>query len=98
MAPLAVRPDYQKRRIGSKLKESGVQQLSRLGVDIIFVYGDPKYCSKFGFNVDAAERYIPPHKLQYPFGWQGIALSECSVGKSSVKIVCVTSLNDPVLR
>ena len=42
LAPLAVKPDYQKRRIGSKLIESGVQQLSRMGVDIIFVYGDPK--------------------------------------------------------
>lgn len=97
LAPLAVKPDYQKRRIGSKLIESGVQQLSRMGVDIIFVYGDPKYYSKFGFSVDAAERYIPPHKLQYPFGWQGIALRECSVGKSSVKIVCVTCLDDPTL-
>ena len=97
LAPLGVKPDYQKRRIGSKLIESGIHQLSRMGVEIIFVYGDPKYYSKFGFSVDAAERYIPPYKLQYPFGWQGIALNKCSAGKSSANIVCVTSLRDPAL-
>jgi putative acetyltransferase len=97
LAPLGVKPDYQKRRIGSKLIESGMQQLSRMGVDILFVYGDPKYYSKFGFSVDAAERYIPPYKLQYPFGWQGIALKECSTERSPIKIGCVTSLCDPAL-
>ena len=97
LAPLGVKPDYQKRRIGSKLIESGMQQLSRMGVDILFVYGDPKYYSRFGFSVDAAECYIPPYRLEYPFGWQGIALSECSARKSSIKIACVTSLCDPAL-
>jgi putative acetyltransferase len=97
LAPLGVKPDYQKRHIGSKLIESGMQQLSGMGVDILFVYGDPMYYSKFGFRVDAAERYIPPYKLQYPFGWQGIALKECSIGNSSIKIACVTSLCEPAL-
>jgi putative acetyltransferase len=97
LAPLGVKPDYQKCRIGTKLIESGMQRLSGLGVNILFVYGDPEYYSKFGFSVDAAEPYIPPYKLQYPFAWQGIALNECSTGKSSNKIVCVTSLCDPAL-
>lgn len=97
LAPLGVKPDYQKRRIGSKLIDSGVQQLSRMGVDILFVYGDPKYYGRFGFSVDAAECYIPPYRLEYPFGWQGTALSERTSGKSSVKIACVTSLCDPSL-
>jgi putative acetyltransferase len=97
LAPLGVKPDYQKRHIGSKLIESGMQQLSRMGVDILFVYGDPKYYSRFGFSVDAAECYIPPYRLEYPFGWQGIALSECSIRKPSIQIVCVTSLCDPAL-
>jgi putative acetyltransferase len=97
LAPLGVKPDYQKRRIGTKLIESGMQKLSRMDVDILFVYGDPQYYSRFGFSVDAAERYIPPYKLQYPFGWQGTALNECKNGKSFVKTACVTSLCDPAL-
>ncbi len=97
LAPLGVKLDYQKRCIGSKLIENGMQQLSRMGIDIIFVYGDPKYYSKFGFSVDAAESYIPPYKLQYPFGWQAIFLNEWSIGEASIQIGCVTSLCNPVL-
>ena len=97
LAPLGVKPDYQKRRIGSKLIESGMQQLSRMGVDILFVYGDPSYYSRFGFSTDAAVQYTPPYRLQYPFGWQGIALKERSTERSPIKITCVTSLCDPEL-
>ena len=97
LAPLGVKPDHQKRRIGSKLIDSGMQHLSTAGVDILFVYGDPEYYSKFGFSVDAAECYIPPYKLQYPFGWQAIALNESGVEKSAIKITCVTSLCDPAM-
>lgn len=95
LAPLAVKPDHQKRRIGSELIEHGMQQLSNRGVDILFVYGDPDYYSRFGFSVDAAARYIPPYKLQYPSGWQGIALKEPGTETSPIKITCVTALSDP---
>ena len=97
LAPLGVKPDYQKRRIGSKLIESGMQQLLKMGVNILFVYGDPKYYSRFGFSADTADRYIPPYKLQYSYGWQAITLTECKNVKSSVKIACVTSLCDSEL-
>ena len=97
LAPLGVKPDYQGLRIGSKLIESGIQQLLKMGVNILFVYGDPKYYSRFGFSADAAYRYIAPYKLQYPFGWQALDLNECNVTKSPVKITCVTSLCDPEL-
>ena len=97
LAPLGVKPDYQKRRIGSKLIESGMQQLLKMGVNILFVYGDPEYYSKFGFSVDVADRYTPPYKLQYPFGWQAIVLNEYNIAESSINIACVTSLCDPEL-
>jgi len=97
MAPLGVKPDYQKHRIGSKLIESGIQQLLKMGVNILFVYGDPEYYRKFGFSADVADRYTPPCKLQYPFGWQAIVLNEFYIAKSSINIACVTSLCDPEL-
>ena len=97
LAPLGVKPDYQKRRIGSKLIESGMQQLLKMGVNILFVYGDPEYYSKFGFSADVADRYTPPYKLQYPFGWQAIVFNECNITKTSISIACVTSLCDPEL-
>lgn len=97
LAPLGVKPNYQNRRIGSQLVESGMQRLSAMGIDILFVYGDPKYYSRFGFSADAAVRYKPPYTLEYPFGWQVITLKECNTGSSPVTVTCVTSLCDPVL-
>ena len=97
LAPLGVKPDYQKCRIGSELIESAMQQLLKMDVNLLFVYGDPEYYRKFGFSSDVADRYIPPYKLQYPFGWQAVILNECNVEKSSIKIACVASLCDPEL-
>ena len=97
LAPLGVMPEYQKRRIGSTLIESGMERLSEKGVHVFFVYGDPAYYGKFGFNADAASRYSPPYPLQYPFGWQAITLNEFGFAESNAKISCVASLRDPEL-
>ena len=97
LAPLSVKPDYQKRGVGSRLINSGMERLPEATAGIVFVYGDPKYYGKFGFSVDAAEGYIPPYKLQYPFGWQAIVLNDCGAQSASAKINCVSSLCDPTL-
>lgn len=97
LAPLGVKPDYQKRGIGSKLIESGIEKLLRKGVNILFVYGDPKYYGKFGFKADTATRYLPPYKLQYPFGWLALVLNEKDAAEHTVKISCVASLRDSAL-
>ncbi len=97
LAPLGVMPEYQKRRIGSKLIENGIELLSREGVNVLFVYGDPNYYSKFGFNEKTAARYLPPYKLQYPFGWLALALDKEGSAEHTVKVSCVTSLCDPTL-
>ena len=97
LAPLAVHPDYHKRRIGSMLIEYGMQQLSAMGVHIVFVYGDPKYYARFGFNADIARSYTAPYNLEYPFAWQAIVLKECALENEPVTISCVTSLCDSKL-
>ena len=97
LAPLAVLPDYQKQRIGSNLVESGIQTLLKMGINILFVYGDPKYYGKFGFNTENAENFIPQYDFQYPFGWQAITLNEFSIESKPCSIACVASLGDPKL-
>ncbi len=97
LAPLGVKPEYQKRQIGSKLIESGMERLSKMGVNVLFVYGDPKYYGKFGFNADLASGYPPPYELQHPFGWQAIILNEGVFIGSTVKISCVEPLKDAEL-
>ncbi len=97
LAPLAVSPQYQKQGVGSGLIERGMQQLSQMGVEMLLVYGDPAYYGRFGFSEEAAERYLPPYELQYPFGWQGIVLDEREAGTAPVDIACVAPLCDPAL-
>jgi putative acetyltransferase len=97
LAPLGVKPEYQKRRIGSKLIEYGIQQLSVMGIHVVFVYGNPTYYGRFGFSADAARQYTAPYTLHYPFGWQAIVLNDCDIAKPPLAITCVTSLYDPKL-
>ena len=97
LAPLAVKPAYQGRGVGSQLIESGKEQLLQLGAQLLFVYGDPAFYSKFGFHHDAADRYTPPYTLKYPYGWQACVLGECNMPKAPRAIACVASLSDPKL-
>lgn len=97
LAPLAVRPDCQKQRIGTALVEYGMQRLSAMGVDIIFVYGSPEYYGRFGFNAEAALSYKAPYPLQYPFGWQAIAIRDCAVENGPHATQCLQALCKPLL-
>jgi len=97
LAPLAVKPEFQKRLIGSTLIKDGIQRLSTMDVDIVFVYGDPDYYGKFGFNPDHASSYCPPYTLEYPFGWQAMIFNEDIDTKAAKNISCVAALNDPAL-
>lgn len=97
LAPLAVQPEYQQRRIGSQLVEHGMRQLAAMGVNIVFVYGDPDYYGRFGFSADAAHKYVAPYQLEHPFGWQAMVLEECDIEKAAVAITCVDALDDPKL-
>jgi len=97
LAPLGVKPKYQKRQIGSKLIKAGMEKMHAMSVNVVFVYGDPKYYGRFGFKADVASRYSPPYQLEYSFGWQAIILNEVFDTDSVVKVACVASLNDPEL-
>lgn len=96
LTPLGIMPDYQRRRLGTALVETGIQQVSDIGADILFVYGDPKYYGRFGFSVATAERYLPPYQLKYPYGWQAIVL-EGKATKIPADLVFASALSDPGL-
>jgi len=73
-APSGVSPEHQKRRIGSKLVERGMERLSKERGHRLLVSGDPGYCGRLGFNAGSAAGYRPPYELQYPAGWQAVYL------------------------
>ena len=97
LSPLGVQPEFQKNGIGSKLIEYGVRHLSNMGVNVVFVYGDPEYYGRFGFSNDVGRGYTPPYELRYPSGWQAIALNKLELKKLPVAITCVASLANPLL-
>ena len=97
LAPLGVRPEFQRQGIGRQLIEFGKRELLRQGVKVLLVYGDPEYYTRFGFNADTATRFIPPYPLQYPFGWMALNLDEYGVSGFPARIRVAASLNDPTL-
>lgn len=97
LAPLGVTAEHQKRGIGVKLIEHGMEQLRKMGIGILFVYGDPQFYGRFGFRAEAAEPFVPAYELQYPFGWQAVVLNPGGLESKSGQVVCVDSLNNPTL-
>ncbi len=49
LAPLAILPKYQHRRLGTLLVKSGLKIAKELGYEYVVVLGNPKYYNRFGF-------------------------------------------------
>lgn len=67
LAPMAVLPEYQRRGIGSKLVENGLQLCRQAGYAAVVVLGHPGYYSRFGFIPSArygiTSEYAVPEEL-----------------------------------
>ena len=50
LAPMAVVPEHQRKRIGSDLIQSGLEQCRQDGHRIVIVLGHPSYYPRFGFS------------------------------------------------
>ena len=61
LAPLAVRPEYQGKGVGSALTKAGIRACTARGVDAIIVVGDPKFYRRFGFSAAAASSLQSPY-------------------------------------
>ena len=84
LAPLAVKPGYQRQGIGSALVRKGHQQLGEMNSAKVFVLGDPAYYGRLGFETE--NNVSPPYELpkQWAGAWQSLSLQtevEPVVGK-----------------
>jgi putative acetyltransferase len=50
LAPMAVRPDYQRQGIGSELIRAGIAELKSRRCPFVIVLGHPQYYPRFGFE------------------------------------------------
>lgn len=50
LAPMAVRPDFQRQGIGSRLVQEGLEDLASGGCPFVIVLGHPEFYPRFGFR------------------------------------------------
>jgi putative acetyltransferase len=70
LGPVAVRPELQRRGIGSALIHAGLQRLKKMGSNGCVVLGEPEFYQRFGFRTDTRLRLdgVPPeYFLILPF-------------------------------
>jgi len=63
LAPVAVLPDYQRKGIGTRLIQHGLELIKNRGERIVIVAGHPGYYPRFGFSAEKArplESPFPP--------------------------------------
>ena len=98
LAPLAVSPDQQGRGVGSALVREGLRREASGEDGIVFVYGDPAYYGRFGFDRETAKGFLPPHPLSQPEGWLALAREGMVLGElGTLSIDCVAALSRPEL-
>lgn len=71
LGPVAVRPDRQRREVGTSLILSGLDDAREAGFRGCVVLGDPNYYRRFGFAPDARlvlEGFPQEHFMALPFG------------------------------
>jgi putative acetyltransferase len=65
LGPVAVLPDKQRSGIGQLMIRDGIARLKRAHETLIFVFGDPDYYSRFGFDAGAATAFRTPYDGPY---------------------------------
>jgi putative acetyltransferase len=67
LAPMAVRPEWQRKGVGSALVHAGLDLCRARGKAVVIVLGHPGYYPRFGFSTELASR------IQCPFPGAGDA-------------------------
>ena len=95
LAPLAVIPKHQKQGIGGALIKEGIKELSKMGVDLVFVVGHPEYYPRFGFTPALKLGFQPTYPLPIKLSdaWMVLILNSKIIGTTSGKVICCDVLN-----
>jgi putative acetyltransferase len=84
LAPMAVRPGYQRRGIGSDLVTTAIERAKRAGVEALIVLGHPSYYPRFGFSAELAGRLASPFTGSAAFMAMELRSGALSGAKGSV--------------
>lgn len=61
LGPVAVKPKWQRKGIGSQLIFWGLEKLAEDGWQGVFVLGDPRFYKRFGFELGVARGFVSPY-------------------------------------
>ena len=64
IAPVSVLPDQQSSGVGSKLMTAAINESKKMGIDALFLLGDPNYYKRFGFIVSKLKNDYSVEHLQ----------------------------------
>lgn len=98
LAPLAVKPSFQKQGIGGSLIKKGLEILKENDSAIVFVLGHIAYYPKYGFigNADSLGFTAPyPIPKENADAWMAQELKKGAINKLNGKIRCADSLQRP---
>ncbi len=98
LAPLAIKPDYQKQGIGGLLIKEGLKRLKEMGSEMVFVLGHTEYYPKLGFVPDAKKiGFSAPFPIPEKFAdaWMVQSLNLEGFQNRTGKIICANELNKP---
>jgi putative acetyltransferase len=66
LGPLSVRPDSQRRGVGSALMHAVLGAADALSEPLVALLGDPAYYGRFGFRLSAEYQIMPPRPEWQP--------------------------------
>ncbi len=74
LGPLAVVPSLHRLGLGSALVHAGLERLEGMGIDQVFVLGDPAYYQRFGFSLERQVSTPYPLPKEWADAWQSMLL------------------------
>lgn len=98
LAPLAIKPTFQKQGIGGMLINEGLKRIKDTGSELVFVLGHMEYYPKFGFIPDAKKLGFPaPYPIpdEYANAWMVQSLNPKGFMINPGNIICAHALNRP---
>lgn len=98
LAPLAIKPEYQRQGIGGMLINEGLKKLKGIGAQMVFVLGHENYYPKYGFKQDAGSMgFLAPFPIpeEHADAWMVYPLSSGSIDAFKGRVVCADALNKP---
>ena len=97
LSPVAIHTDFQRKGIGQKLINYGIDHLKERQVSLVITYGDPAFYSKVGFQQITVKTVKPPFNLSQPEGWLGLSLTAEEIQPIPGKSSCVKAFEKPEL-